>query len=62
VTAMPMCRTRMGRMVGLPDISLVLRCTERDGLMPKWRRGHPKSGSQDAGTVDARNAPACSVL
>src|SRR5882757_3370903 len=51
---------RLGRLVGHPDISLVLRGTDMSRLAQV--AAALTSGSQDAGTVDARNRAGVSVL
>ncbi|MEA2812478.1 MAG: hypothetical protein QOI93_175, partial [Rhodospirillaceae bacterium] len=51
---------RLGRLVGHPDISLVLRGTDMSRLAQV--AAALTSGGQDAGTVDARNRAGVSVL
>jgi signal transduction histidine kinase len=51
---------RLGRLVGHPDISLVLRGTDMSRLAQVEAALTP--GGQDAGTVDARNRVGVSVL
>jgi signal transduction histidine kinase len=51
---------RLGRLVGHPDISLVLRGTDMSRLAQVAAALTP--GGQDAGTVDARNRVGVSVL